>query len=478
MVGGRLKRALRGMSCPRSGVEETVLERIRPRPEERARAERVWGLVRDRLEDLLSRRGIDAEVTLQGSLAKDTWLSGELDVDVFVLFPRDWRKRLDEVKDLLKEAFPDLPVEERYAAHPYIRVLVDGVWVDVVPALKVSSGSEAETAVDRTPFHTRYVLERLAPEQRDEVRLLKRFLKGVGVYGAEIAVRGFSGYLAELLVVAFRCFRYVLEKAASWRPPVVLDVEHHYGGNVSVLLEKFRDSPMIVVDPVDPRRNAAAAVSKRSLALFTLAARLYLRRPSLAYYWPPRPPSEPAEYLAAAGPRAWSILVAVYEFAEGVSPDVAWGQLQATARRASSLLRERGLEPIDATVAYCEEERLGYVALELLYYPPPPYRLHRGPEAWLHDRSVRFVERALELGVPGPWVADDAILYSLRPLALNARELFQRARAQKARLVEAGVLADVLLGRGVACDEAARRIYEFVLKRPLWLEGLRREGLG
>ncbi len=462
------------MKCPRGDVEEAVLERIRPRPEERAKAERIWRLVRDRLVDLLSKRGIDAEVTLQGSLAKDTWLSGELDVDVFVLFPREWRSRLGEVKDLLREAFPDLPVEERYAAHPYIRVLVEDVWVDVVPALKVERGSEAETAVDRTPFHTRYVLERLGPEQRDEVRLLKRFLKGVGVYGAEVAVRGFSGYLAELLIVAFRCFRYVLEKASSWRPPVVLDIEHHYGGGVAALLERFRDSPMIVVDPVDPRRNVAAAVSTRSLAWFVLASRMYLRRPALVYYWPPPPPSKPEQLVSAAGPRAWSILAALYSFTPGTSPDVAWGQLQAAARRASSMLRERGLEVVDAAVAYCEEERLGYVWVEPLAYPPPPYRLHRGPEAWLPDRSMRFVERSLEVEAPGPWVGEDGTLYALRPLAVDARGLFARARPSKARLEAAGVLADLLLERGVGCAEAARRLYEFIVKRPLWLEGLRR----
>ncbi len=451
------------------------MSRIRPSEAERRLAERIWRIVRERLEDHLSSRGVEAEVTLQGSLAKDTWLSGELDVDVFVLFPRSWRNRLDEAKELFRDAFPGYVVEERHAAHPYIRVLIEGVWVDVVPALRVESGAEAETAVDRTPFHTRYVNERLTPEQKDEVRLLKRFLKGIGVYGAEIAVQGFSGYAAELLVAVYRCFRYVLEKASQWAPPVIIDPEGHYGGSVARIRERFGDHHIVIVDPVDPRRNVAAAVSKPSMAWFTLASRLYLREPSEAYYWPPPYPDDPLAALHEAGPRAWGILVARYEFEPGTPPDVAWGALRAAARRYESIAGEQGLRVVHSEVYYCEDERIGLLLAEHENLRDTLTVLHGGPQAWLEGRPERFIEKVIERGDPGPWIEEDT-LYSLRSRRVKPRLYAERAKPKRARLTGAWLLGDAVL-EGVLdalCPEARRAIYRFVVKRPEWLEAVMR----
>ena len=453
------------------------MKRIRPSLEERRKAERIWRFVRERLEDVLKRRGVDAEVTLQGSVAKDTWLSGDLDIDVFVLFPREWRGRLDDAKELFKEAFRGLPVEERYAAHPYIRVLVEDVWVDVVPALRVESGSKAETAVDRTPFHTLYVKSRLSEEQKDEVRLLKRFLRGIGVYGAEIAVQGFSGYLAELLVAAFGCFRTVLEKASQWKPPIVIDLEGHYGGVVEKLLERFKEHPLIVVDPVDPRRNVAAAVSLRSLAWFVVASRLYLFKPSLVYFWPPEPKLDPHRLLYTSGERAWKTILIAYEV-PSVSADIAWGMAKAASRRVRSMLEERGFEVVENEGFYCEEEGLVLVMVELEDYPGARLKLHLGPDAWSGERVERFILRVLERGDTGPWLTSDARLYSLRERRMELRRIAVNAGPKKGRLKGVWVLGDALLEGIISegfCASAARQLYEFIVRRPVWLEAVSRE---
>ena len=56
-------------------------------------------------------------------------------------------------------------------------------------------------AADKSPFHTEYVTNKLDEEKRDQVRLLKKFLKSLGIYGAEIAKNGFSGYVTEVLIL-------------------------------------------------------------------------------------------------------------------------------------------------------------------------------------------------------------------------------------------------------------------------------------
>ena len=178
------------------------MRRVKPGPEDAIRIQSAVDLVISRLKDL------DAEV--HGSFRKGTWLKGDTDVDLFVFYPRSVgkeylaREALREILDRLQ----GLRTRLAYAEHPYVIVEVDGVEVDVVPALRVESGDQAITAVDRTPFHTRYVTSRLSDEGKDQVRLLKRFLKGIGVYGAEIRVMGFSGYVAELLTIVNLETRY------------------------------------------------------------------------------------------------------------------------------------------------------------------------------------------------------------------------------------------------------------------------------
>jgi tRNA nucleotidyltransferase (CCA-adding enzyme) len=85
---------------------------------------------------------------------------------------------------------------ERFAEHPYLEIIQDEMRIDIVPCYNVERG-QWQSATDRTPFHTDYVKKNLKPDLLGEVRLLKKFMQGVGVYGAEVKIGGFSGYLCD-----------------------------------------------------------------------------------------------------------------------------------------------------------------------------------------------------------------------------------------------------------------------------------------
>jgi len=69
-------------------VEERVLARIRPSPDEEARIEKVVRELLERLRATLKSNGWDAKPFLAGSVAKGTHLTGT-EIDVFVAFPPD-----------------------------------------------------------------------------------------------------------------------------------------------------------------------------------------------------------------------------------------------------------------------------------------------------------------------------------------------------------------------------------------------------
>src|SRR6266516_6414541 len=98
----------------------------------------------------------------------------------------------------------------------------------------------------------------LTKEMRLEARLLKRFMKGIRSYGAEVRVGGFSGMLVETLILHYRSFLQVLDRASKWRPVIFLELEKPSGSQDSRAREF--GSPVGMVDPVDPTRNLAAAV--------------------------------------------------------------------------------------------------------------------------------------------------------------------------------------------------------------------------
>jgi len=95
--------------------------------------------------------------------------------------------------------------------------------VDIVPCYDAKSG-EWQSATDRTPYHTNYIRARLDKQLRGDVRLLKKFMQGIGVYGAEIKVGGFSGYLCELLIMKYGSFEATLHAFAKYNKRVVIDI--------------------------------------------------------------------------------------------------------------------------------------------------------------------------------------------------------------------------------------------------------------
>ena len=202
-----------------------TLSRVRPDDKEKKEVSTVVTKVINCLNDEVKRLKVDAYPELEGSIAHETWVSGERDIDIFILFSKKYP--LNDLKRIgleLGKTASHGKWRERYAEHPFIEATVDGYRVDIVPCYKISTHSERVTSVDRTPLHTEYLSRRLKEKDKNEVILLKAFLKGVGVYGAELKISGFSGYLCELLTLHYGSFEEVLKGVLKWETPQVIDI--------------------------------------------------------------------------------------------------------------------------------------------------------------------------------------------------------------------------------------------------------------
>ena len=237
---------------------------------------------------------------------------------------------------IAKKAAGNYEQVERFAEHPYLEVFVQGYRVDIVPCYDAKPG-EWQSATDRTPYHTDYIKKHLTAEMRSEVRLLKRFMQGTGVYGAEIKVGGFSGYLCELLVMKYGSFGQTLEVFAHYNRRVVVDIEDYYAGRQRDLSLLFPE-PMVIVDPVDKGRNVASAVQPDKLYNFIAASRAFLQTPSNAFFFPPKTEPFSLERLKTElESHGSSTLFLAIDQVPAV-PDVLWGQLYRTKRSLHKLI--------------------------------------------------------------------------------------------------------------------------------------------
>ncbi len=403
-------------------ILRSVLNRIKPRDSEYNYLRTLSHYVVTAVDQCLETLGhSDYEVSVQGSYAKDTFVSGDVDLDVFMLFKpgsvriEDFELRLiKELKCCLESR--GLKVILEYATHPYLTLFIGGVEVNVVPAFKVPNPSNIISAVDRTPFHTMYVKSKLDERARDEVRLLKAFMKGIGVYGAEVKVQGFSGYLAELLVIKYGSFIDVLKGSLEWKPfKTCIDIEGYYA-STRECLKRFPRAPLIVVDPVDPRRNAAAAVSLRSLSKFRICASLFLECPSEKFFvsYAPRASIEELKKSLdrACKDQARKLLLVISRVLYAPE-DVVWGQLRRLERSLANQLRSKKIELLYIDSYLDLGKNLAYTLIDV-YGGSIPWELHEGPPSHVLIDAIKFIKRNLRSDV-GPWIDIDNRLMCLRP---------------------------------------------------------------
>jgi len=460
-----------------------VLRRVTPSPEERRRVLRLADELRRRVEEEAEREGLEAEVRVEGSVAKETWLSGEPEVDLFMRVP----------PSLPREAFGGACLRaarratagsrqvERFAEHPYLESWVDGVRVNIVPCYRVGRG-QWRSATDRTPFHTDYVRPLLDRRLSGEVRLLKRFMKGVGVYGAEIRTGGFSGYLCELLTIHHGSFTDVVRSAADWRRGHVIDPKGHYGGREKEARKLFEE-PLVVVDPVDRGRNVASAVREDRLGEFVAAARAFLAGPDLRFFYPPEPPILGKEELVRALGERGSAYVFVRFGRVDAVPDVLWGQLYRSLRSLRNMLRRSDFAVL-RDAAWSDEGNLNLFIFEVGDRLLPPVKRHLGPPVEKREECERFLGKHLGAGgtLSGPWVEGDRWVVEIRRKHTDVVELLrERLRGGGRRAGVAGLLSksvadsfEVLvneeaLGLYGSNPEFARFFTRYLRGRPGWL---------
>jgi tRNA nucleotidyltransferase (CCA-adding enzyme) len=268
-------------AVPRKLLQD-VLAGIKPAQDERQAVLATVKAFVGKLQQQLAKRRIKAKVILGGSFAKDTWLAGDYDVDLFVAF--DPKKHAGaDLSELLAKALASWKPERLHGSRDYFWVRGD-VRFEIVPVLGIRKPSESRNVTDFSPLHVAWV-NKAGRKHKDDIMLAKKFCKSAKVYGAESYIHGFSGHVLDALVIHHQGFLPLLRAAAKWTPKVVIDPKNIHKGKALMVLNASKIAgPLVLVDPVQPGRNAAAAVSQENFDRFVAAAQAFLARPSRAFF--------------------------------------------------------------------------------------------------------------------------------------------------------------------------------------------------
>jgi tRNA nucleotidyltransferase (CCA-adding enzyme) len=454
-----------------SKVLKEVLKKIKPSAEEKRRlnsiARRCVSLAKKEA------RKFRAKPMMAGSITRDTWLPGKTEFDVFILFPptmtiKQLEKRgLGVGKKIIEKLGGSYKIE--YAQHPYISGKVDNARIDIVPCFDVKTTEKLKSAVDRTPFHVKYLQKKLPLSLSNEVRLLKQFLTANKIYGADTKTEGFSGYVCELLVIKYRNFLNVLRQVEKWRPGEIIDLENFYKKEEHQKLRKsFEKQILVLVDPTDKTRNTAAALSTENFLKFKKLAGEFLSNPSEKIFFESQPELMTENDLISNLLQRKTELVMIKFTPPNIVPDILWPQLRRFSERLQSILEEVRYEfRVLRRDCYSNEKELAVALLEMETSNLPAVQKKVGPEVFDFDDSKRFLEKYKGNALNGPFVEGNNWVVEVQRKFTTAREkIFDSLSVDVSVLKAKGIpnhIADQLV-KGFEIISETDRIMEIVKK--------------
>ncbi len=288
-------------------IRNQILKQLRPTQSENNQVRKTFEKIREAVELTAKKQHLELSfICLEGSAGrKQTHLHNKKELDIFIGLPPSLipgpEKPPRIIKPVLQKSLKKLvrnvgikaakmagckDIKIAYAEHPYVTTTLDGFIIDLVfcfdLSLKQISESGPLTAVDRTPHHSRFVDENLSSTQRDDVRLLKAFFQTCWVYGDKSPVgrSGFTGFSAEIIIYHWKNISNALKNLENLQF-TPLD----YFGRTNIELKHlFPKDPLIIIDPTDSNRNAAASISERAFRYAAYTAAKVLHHPSPKFF--------------------------------------------------------------------------------------------------------------------------------------------------------------------------------------------------
>ncbi len=292
-----------------------ILKEIIPTKKELSIINNITEKLRKLLDEKAQQLNISyTKIEPQGSTGiKQTQLKNDFDIDLFIGLNYELYKPKYEglsKNKLKKESKKDflnlcnnwikksLTLKEfrnpqlLYAEHPYVTVdyIAENykIKIDIVLFFDLDldfiNNYGPVTAVDRSPWHGRFIKNNLTEEQKNEVRILKQFFKANHCYGDKSAVGkvGFIGYSAELLIFHYETLQNLFSNFNLLKNnPIDF---HNRSINDLRKIQHFQNDYIIISDPIDKNRNVASSISEKAYKYCNQRIMEFLNNPNKKFF--------------------------------------------------------------------------------------------------------------------------------------------------------------------------------------------------
>lgn len=267
---------------------DDVRQTIAISPKVYQQTERKITSVVSALQQLLKKAKVDAIVCVAGSAGKGTYIPDDFDADIFVRFSYTHYKESD-LSEVLAKALVSWNVRRLHGSRDYFQFKKEGISYEIIPVLHVTSPAKAKNVTDMSPLHVVWLKKQIRKNKQltQEIILTKLFCKAQNLYGAESYIHGFSGHVLDVLLSYYGSFFSLAKAAAQWKAQEVIDIEKHYRTREQILRELNKaklESPLVLIDPLQPNRNAAAALHEDVYQRFIAACKAFLAKPTTTFF--------------------------------------------------------------------------------------------------------------------------------------------------------------------------------------------------
>ncbi len=399
-------------------IEKQVLNKVTPTREYHRKITEIVEEIKVILKNEIKKRKLPVTIQLVGSIAKDTYLQKNMDIDFFICFPTSYNKEfiaknaLSIGKSFLKNT------EESYAEHPYLRGYYKDFYIELVPCYKIENAEQKLSAVDRTPLHTKYIIDNITESQKQEIRLLKQFLRGINCYGAEAQIQGFSGYLCEIIILFYKTFENTIKKASGWKRQTKLSLGE----------KDFLDfsTSLVFIDPVDSNRNVASVITKENYDLFVKACNEYIKNPRYTFFFPnPIKPWSLDKIREKINEQDCKYLGISFKKPEIIDENL-YPQIRKTSRSVSENLKRYDFRVYDTS--YFVNKKYTYIIIKIYKEVLSKTMVHAGPPVIRKENAKEFLKKweNNKLVIKKPYQKDDRWFVEIKRQYIDAKKFLEK----------------------------------------------------
>ncbi len=474
-------------------IEKQVIEVIQVQWERHEEIREVLSILKEKILLDLTSLGFKGRVEVQGSFIRKTYLGEDEVYDLLLILPQAERAKVHQILDsLVKRLKKDrirnslLEVKKQTGKIPHLRIIAGDEVVNLFVGFEVSQGEKQISIFDSIPMHTQYLLTHMQEQDRNEVLLLKKFMKTVGVYRNEIGAVGFNGYLCELLIVFYGSFWEAIIGISSWKPRTIIDIKRKkvqiedVDSLTSEMLSRYY--PLYVQDPLNPKDNVAADVSMLQFMSLIAAANTYMFEPTLHFFEDlvcEIPPFDTLVRKIISTGRETLILILKRKFQEA---EICWQKtLSIKSAFASEIFSNNYI--LERSHAFVSDDYYGLM-ISLMNADPQLSLRKDGPEITSKD-SLKFLKhysKHIDV-VAGPFIDNERWAVHLSKKGQKIRDFLESLVKKNTFVLNVDSFLKVEIKekmKVLGIDEKLREIYEldstfaenlytFIERRPLWI---------